>query len=361
MNVRNQALAYGAGTLCDASVSTFVFAQGSAAPVHPQRGQLRHREGLGRAAREAADPGVAGPAGTGSAATELHLLYRALPVFVSLHKAARGIPTSRPKWGVSGRRPAHLAGLFVKGGAWDGRRDHPGVLAPAYEAAFKMRRSWARTTTGSGGRAAGYPRWLLEPYVRECQHTSQSCGRTTSATTCVVCTSTRSTRTSTARTRRGGQHRLLGDDMLIVHTVAIYPKRLLQGQRRRAISSRASRCGGWFDCQGRAKLRVNVTFYDKLSLVAAADRHYHVPAEHGTRESGYGCATGSARATRTVPGDDDKGRPARSSVCLASRFRRRARRRPEAEPGPSTRASGTREESDLRGSPESEVGSRSWR
>ncbi len=119
-------------------------------------------------------------------------------------------------------------------------------LTPAYEEAYKKRRAlgaeYDRLTTCE---PAGYPRWLLEPYVREFVNTpSQSWWLND------LGNDTRRIYIDQEHKNIDGTHSPEGDsvgfwvdDMLIVHTIHIYPVITSAANRRPAISSRASRCG----------------------------------------------------------------------------------------------------------------------
>ena len=237
MNVRNQALAYGAVLCVTASVSTFVFAQGSAAPGAPTAGAAAAPGGPGAGGARGGGPGRGGflpepvppPQNFTSSTEHYQYLFR-------LHKGGtRHTYESVPKWeGLWSAAGNTSTGLFVKGGGLGtGGEIIPGVLTPAYEAAFKMRRSlgadYDRLTACE---PAGYPRWLLEPYVREFVNTpSQSWWPND------LGNDMRRVYINQEHKNIDGTHSPEGDsigfwvdDMLIVHTVAIYPNDYFRGQ-----------------------------------------------------------------------------------------------------------------------------------
>ena len=109
----------------------------------------------------------------------------------------------------------------------------PGVLTPAYEAAFKMRRSLgAEYDRLTRCEPAGYPRWLLEPYVREFVNTP-----TQSWWPNDLGNDTRRIYINQEHKNIDGTHSAEGDsvgfwvnDMLIVHTIHIHPGDYFRGQ-----------------------------------------------------------------------------------------------------------------------------------
>src|SRR5687767_2490440 len=239
MNVRNHALAYGAVLCVTASVSTFVLAQGPPAPGAPTAGAAAGPGGPGAGGAQGGGPGRGGflpepvpPPQNFTTSTE-HYQY-----LLRLHKGGtRHTHESVPKWeGLWSAAGNTSTGLFVKGGGGGpgvGGEIIPGVLTPAYEAAFNALRSLsAEYHQLTACEAAGYPRWLLEPYVREFVNTpSQSWWANDLAN------DTRRIYINQEHTNIDGTHSPEGDsigfwvdDMLIVHTVDIYPNDYFRGQ-----------------------------------------------------------------------------------------------------------------------------------
>ena len=201
---------------------------------------------------------------------------------------------------------------------------------------------------------AGYPRWLLEPYVREFVNTpSQSWWLND------LGNDTRRIYINQEHKNIDGTHSPEGDsvgfwvdDMLIVHTIHIYPERLLPrpaadeqsvrerrgvahgpaGQRRARGSASTSRS----TTSSRWRGRVTATYTFRRNTELESRRLPHAPL--GVREQ-----------RELVPGDRRQGQ-ARDAVPSAgrARVRRRARRRSAAEPGLAARSAGAGEESDLR-------------
>ena len=146
-----------------------------------------------------------------------------------------------------------------------------GVLTPEYEAAFQYRRDlgvdYDRLTTCE---PAGMPRWLLEPYVREFVN-----GPTQSWWTNDLGNDTRRIYINQEHQNIDGTHYAAGDsdgfwvdDMLIVHTVDIYPGDYFRGTP--PTSNQFETVEIWRMetlNNGTQRLVNNVTFYDALSLV----------------------------------------------------------------------------------------------
>ena len=167
----------------------------------------------------------------------------------------------------------------------------PGVLTPAYEEAFKKRRAlgaeYDRLTTCE---PAGYPRWLLEPYVREFVNTpSQSWWMNDLGN-------------DTRRIYIGEEHKNIDgthfpegdsigfwvDDMLIVHTIQIYPNDYFRGQP--PTSNQFESVEIWRMVQlanGERRINVNVTFYDKLSLQRPLTAVYTFRRNTELEDAGY--------------------------------------------------------------------------
>jgi len=145
------------------------------------------------------------------------------------------------------------------------------VLTPEYEAAFQYRRDlgvdYDRLTSCE---PAGMPRWLLEPYVREFINTP-----TQSWWTNDLGNDTRRIYINQEHRNIDGTHYAAGDsigfwvdDMLIVHTVDIYPSDYFRGTP--PTSNQFETVEVWRMetlNNGTKRLVNNVTFYDPLSLV----------------------------------------------------------------------------------------------
>ncbi len=151
-----------------------------------------------------------------------------------------------------------------------------GILTPEYEAAFQMRldlieengeQAYDRLTTCE---PAGYPRFLMEPYVREFVNTPDQVWQLND-----LANESRRIFIDQEHKNVDGTHFAIGDaigfwsdDMLIVHTVDIYPNDWFRGLP--PTSNQFESVEVWrlesFP-NGNQRLVVNVTFYDELSLV----------------------------------------------------------------------------------------------
>ena len=146
-----------------------------------------------------------------------------------------------------------------------------GVLTPEYEAAFQYRRDlgvdYDRLTSCE---PAGMPRWLLEPYVREFVNTpGQSWWNND------LGNDMRRIYINQEHKNIDGTHYAAGDsvgfwvdDMLIVHTVDIFPGDYFRGTP--PTSNQFETVEVWRMetlNNGTQRLVDNVTFYDPLSLV----------------------------------------------------------------------------------------------
>ncbi len=146
-----------------------------------------------------------------------------------------------------------------------------GVLTPEYEAAFKYRRDlgvdYDRLTSCE---PAGMPRWLLEPYVRDFFNTPSQ-----SLWTNDLGNDMRRVYINQEHKNIDGTHYAAGDsvgfwvdDMLIVHTVDIFPGDYFRGTP--PTSNQFETVEVWRMetlNNGTKRLVNNVTFYDELSLV----------------------------------------------------------------------------------------------
>jgi hypothetical protein len=222
-----------------------------------------------------------------------------------LHKGGtRHTYATVPKWeGLWSAGGNTSTGLFVKGGGGPGGGGGagggrgapaeiiPGVLTPAYEAAFKKRRElgaeYDRLTTCE---PAGYPRWLLEPYVREFVNTpSQSWWLND------LGNDTRRIYIDQEHKNIDGTHSPEGDsvgfwvdDMLIVHTIHIYPNDYFRGQP--PTSNQFESVEVWRMVKlanGDPRINVNVTFYDKLSLTRPVTATYTFRRNTELEAAGY--------------------------------------------------------------------------
>jgi hypothetical protein len=205
-----------------------------------------------------------------------------------LHKGGtRHTYETVPKWeGLWSAAGNTSASLFLKG-----TEIIPGVLTPAYEAAFKMRRSlgadYDRLTRCE---PAGYPRWLLEPYVREFVNTP-----TQSWWANDLGNDTRRVYINQEHKNIDGTHSPEGDsvgfwvnDMLIVHTIHIYPNDYFRNQP--PTSNQFESVEVWrmiSMANGEPRLSVNVTFYDPISLARPVTAVYTFRRNTELEEAGY--------------------------------------------------------------------------
>ena len=178
---------------------------------------------------------------------------------------------SVPKWdglwsgGGNGSR-----GAFVQEGEMV-----EGVLTPEYAAAFRMRldlieergeQAYDRLTACE---PAGYPRFLMEPYVREFVNTPDQVWQLND-----LANENRRIYIGQEHRNVDGTHFPLGDavgfwadDMLIVHTVDVYPNDWFRGLP--PTSNQFESVEIWRMenfANGDQRLVVNATFYDALSL-----------------------------------------------------------------------------------------------
>jgi hypothetical protein len=213
-----------------------------------------------------------------------------------LHKGGtRHTYESIPKWeGLWSAAGNTSSSLFVKGGTGGAGVSGeliPGVLTPAYEEAFKKRRAlgadYDRLTTCE---PAGYPRWLLEPYVREFVNTpSQSWWPND------LGNDTRRIYIDQEHKNIDGTHSPEGDsigfwmdDMLIVHTIHVYPGDYFRGQP--PTSNQFESVEVWRMiplANGERRISVNVTFYDQLSLQRPVTATYTFRRNTELEAAGY--------------------------------------------------------------------------
>ena len=253
MTFRRQLLACGAALCLMAWVSTLVVAQTPAGQGQGGTAAQGGRDGA-PAAAPAGGPGrgnfvpepVPPPQNFATSTEHYDYLFR-------LHKGGtRHTYETVPKWeGLWSAAGNTSTGLFVKGGGggagWargrdHSRRAHAGLRGGLQDAPFSGRgiRPAHRLRAG---RLSALAARALRPRVR--QHAvAVVVGRTTSATTRGASTSTRSTRTSTARTRRRETASASGSTTCSSSTPSTSTRTTTSAaSRRRAISSRASRCG----------------------------------------------------------------------------------------------------------------------
>ena len=300
MNIGKNVIACGAAMCLMTSVWTFAVAQ--APPGGPR---------LGGPGRDGFLPDPVPPPQNFATSTE-HYEY-----LLRLHKGGtRHTYESVPKWeGLwSGAANSALA-LFVKGGGLGtGGEMIPGMLTPAYEAALKMRRSkGAEYDRLTACEPAGYPRWLLEPYVREFVNTpSQSWWPND------LGNDMRRVYINQEHKNIDGTHSPEGDsigfwvdDTLIVHTVDIYPNDYFRGQP--PTSNQFESVEVWRLvplANGDRRLSVNVTFYDKLSLLRPVTATYTFRRNSALETSGYRMRHWECESNEnTFLVTDDKGQP----------------------------------------------------
>lgn len=270
-----------AASLCImTALSSIDAAQGGAAgapqpqstpPAGAARGAGEGRGGGdGRGGRGAFIPEPVPPARNFATSTEHYEYLRQLHNGGTKH-TYESIPKWEGLWSAGGNTST---ALFLKGGGGPnlgtGGEVIPGVLTPAYEAAFKMRRSLgAEYDRLTRCEPAGYPRWLLEPYVREFVNTPRQSWWMND-----LANDTRRIYIDQDHKNIDGTHSPEGDsvgfwvgDMLIVHTVDIYPNDYFRGQP--PTSNQFESVEVWrmlTMANGEPRLTVNVTFYDSLSL-----------------------------------------------------------------------------------------------
>jgi hypothetical protein len=204
---------------------------------------------------------------------------------------------SVPKWEGVWAPAANNSGnqLFLSG-----NEIIPNVLTPEYEEAFRYRRNlgveYDRLTSCE---PAGLPRWFLEPYTREFINTP-----TQSWWMNDLGNDTRRIYINQEHQNIDATHYAAGDsigfwakdealgDVLIVHTVDIYPGDYFRGTP--PTSNQFETVEIWYeyrpenaDAAARANLAVNVTFYDELSLVKPITVTYTFRYQPNLEEAGY--------------------------------------------------------------------------
>jgi hypothetical protein len=223
---------------------------------------------------------------------------------------------SVPKWeGLWTPAGDSATRLFRRGGNMTtGGEIVTGVLTPAYEAAFKMRRSlgadYDRLTTCE---PAGYPRWLSEPYVRELVNTpSQSWWSND------LGNDMRRVYINQEHKNIDGTHSPEGDsigfwdgDTLFVHTVDIYPNDYFRGLP--PTSNQFESVEEWRMAtlpNGDRRVNLIVTFYDKLSLLRPLRAAYTYRRNTALESSGYRVRHWECESNQnTFLVTDEKGNP----------------------------------------------------
>lgn len=292
MNARGQLVASIAAVGLSLAVSTMTMAQGRgggppAAPATPTAPAPAQQPAPQAPAQQAQGrgnfvPEPVPPAQAFKTSTE-HYAY-----LMRLHKGGtRHTYETVPKWeGLWSAAGNTQASLFLKG-----TEIIPGVLTPAYEAAFKMRRSlgadYDRLTRCE---PAGYPRWLLEPYVREFVNTP-----TQSWWPNDLGNDTRRIYINQEHKNIDGTHSAEGDsigfwvnDMLIVHTIHVYPGDYFRNQP--PTSNQFESVEVWRMipmANGEPRLSVNVTFYDQISLARPVTVVYTFRRNTELEDAGY--------------------------------------------------------------------------
>jgi hypothetical protein len=298
MTFHRRLYAYSCALFLFTSVTVLI---GSQAPGGQQAGAAQGGEGTagqGRGGGGAGGPGggpgranfvpepVPPPQNFATSKEHYEFLHR-------LHKGGtRHTYDSVPKWeGLWSAAGNTSTTLFVKGAGQVGGEVVPGVLTPAYEEAFKKRRAlgaeYDRLTTCE---PAGYPRWLLEPYVREFVNTpSQSWWLND------LGNDTRRIYIDQEHKNIDGTHSPEGDsigfwmdDMLVVHTINIYPNDYFRGQP--PTSNQFESVEVWRMVKlanGEPRINVNVTFYDKLSLARPVTATYTFRRNTELEAAGY--------------------------------------------------------------------------
>ncbi len=183
------------------------------------------------------------------------------------------------------------AGLFGANG-----QARTGVLTPEYEAALAMR---LRIATENGEQPydrlttcepAGMPRWLLEPYVREFVNTPDQSWWLND-----LANDTRRIYVGQEHQNVDNTHSPNGDsvgfwagDMLIVHTIDVYPNDWFRGNP--PTSNQFETVEVWQMQQrqnGGQIIVANVTFYDPLSLQRPMTFVYTYNRNIGLENAGY--------------------------------------------------------------------------
>ena len=289
MNARGQLVASVVALGMSFAVTTMTMAQAGraggpappAAPTAPAAPQGQG-QGQGGGGRGNFVPEPVPPAQAFKTSTE-HYAF-----LMRLHKGGtRHTYATVPKWeGLWSAAGNTSTAMFLKG-----TEIVPGILTPAYEAAFKMRRSLgAEYDRLTRCEPAGYPRWLLEPYVREFVNTP-----TQSWWPNDLGNDTRRIYINQEHKNIDGTHSAEGDsvgfwvdDMLIVHTIHIHPGDYFRGQP--PTSNQFESVEVWRMipmANGEPRLTDNVTFYDPVSLVRPITAVYTFRRNTELEDAGY--------------------------------------------------------------------------
>ena len=217
------------------------------------------------------------------------------------------VPQWSGLWSASGNNGSNQ--LFMEDG-----EIKEGVLTPVYEEAFRMRRElgapYDRLTTCE---PAGMPRWLLEPYVREFVNMP-----TQSWWLNDLGNDTRRIYIDQDHKNVDGSHSAAGDsvgfwvdDMLIVHTVDVYPGDYFRGtpptsnQFESVEVLRMERLAN-----GDLRLLNNVTFYDELALQRPLSATYTFRPNKNLETAGYRIRHWECESNQnTFLVFDDEGKP----------------------------------------------------
>lgn len=292
MSVRRSWFACGAALCVMTTIASLDGAQGSVPAAQASQGGPdagAQGRGDGRGGRGAFVPEPVPPPQNFRTSTEHYEHLLRIHNGGTKHTHA-SIPQWEGLWSAAGNTSTTL---FLKGGAGPQASAEiiPGVLTPAYEAAFKMRRSLgAEYDRLTRCEPAGYPRWLLEPYVREFVNTP-----TQSWWMNDLANDTRRIYIDQPHRNIDGTHSPEGDsvgfwsgDTLVVHTVDIYPNDYFRGQP--PTSNQFESVEVWRMvtlANGEPRLNVNVTFYDPLSLVQPVTAVYTFRRNTELESAGY--------------------------------------------------------------------------
>jgi hypothetical protein len=280
----------GAGLLLTTSLVARVMAQlppgPGAAPV------------AGPAANLLLPPPLAPPQNFATSTEHYHYLYKlhhggtrhtreSVPNWEGLWSPAGNTITGQATHAFLNNAPAALAG---------GGEVKTGILSSAYEAAFRKRREnmlqfneqpYDRLTTCE---PAGYPRWLLEPYVREFVNTPgqswwlNDLGNDTRR----IYIGQEHRNVDATHSAEGDSVGFWAGDMLVVHTIEVWPGDWFRGMP--PTSNQMESVEIWrmetFP-NGERRLVANVTFYDSISLLRPLTGVYTFRRNIGLEDAGY--------------------------------------------------------------------------
>jgi hypothetical protein len=171
-----------------------------------------------------------------------------------------------------------------------------GVLSPEYEAAFIQRRTnmekygeqpYDRLTTCE---AAGMPRWLLEPYVREFVNTPDQSWWLND-----LANDTRRIYINQEHRNIDGAHSPNGDsvgfwsgDKLVVHTVDVWPQDYFRGYPPTSNEWESIEIYELVtEANGFQRINVQVTFYDPIGLAKPINGVYTFTRAYAQQDAGY--------------------------------------------------------------------------